>query len=493
MTNIFSLSNFSGGEATIYPFTNMPPKMNQKLVNCHVSGTGGIAKNPGYVRLNLEDVSPAGQFKTGFEFKKSDGTSQVLGAAAGKVFKLDGVVLSQIKTGLDASAKLWFAQAGDVCVMGNGVDTPIKYNGTTVSNLGGLPSGTKFKKPHVHKGRVWWVDSISKMTAFHSGLNKVEDYTTANDAGYIDFRYILPEGDELIDILTFIDLLIFVFRNHLAIYAGSDPTSSGDFMLVQIVNKIGAIGPGATAAIGTDLYVLHTSGLRSLRQVMNVGSLTLGELSHPIQPSLQREIKNDIRKEFSIGHFPEKSWIMFHVGETVWVYSYYWKAWGRMIGGDINGMFNLADDSLYLCGTGRLYQYGRAWSFDSMPMQLSWEGPWVKFSNQGFTGFPKLIELSCGQGVNVSLDVMLRYDLGAVSSENIMTVQTSPGYSMMDEATQSEWEDSFFMDAVNDYEYVRVPAFGSGKTMQMIISNLSDKGPIEWNNILVQGNIGRRV
>jgi hypothetical protein len=46
------------------------------------------------------------------------------------------------------------------------------------------------------------------------------------------------------------------------------------------------------------------------------------------------------------------------------------------------------------------------------------------------------------------------------------------------------------MDQAIEFGPMRLPVFGSGKAVQITISNISTEGPIEWTNILMRGVIG---
>ncbi|KAF0218792.1 MAG: hypothetical protein FD174_2575 [Geobacteraceae bacterium] len=490
---ILRILDFSGGESSIYPYLAMPQKFAVKLQNCHVSETGGLGKIPGYSRVNLNPLEIA--IKTGFEYKKSDGTTIILAAGSGKIWKLNVNVLEDLKIGLNGAAKVWFAQIADKCIMSNGVDVPMIYDGAAVPNLGGLPVNTKFIKPHVHKGRVWWTDGINRMMAFHSALNAPEDYTTAANAGYIDFRYVLPRGDELLDIVTYVDLLVFLFRNHVVIYSGTNPTAGGDFRVVQVISGVGVVSPNVALPLGSDLLFLHDTGVKSLRQVVTTGNMSIGDVSKYEATAIQREIKYGLAlgNDFAVAHYPQRGWSCFLINEVVWIYSYIWKAWGRMVGADVNGLFHLMNGRMYLCGTGLVYDYGGYWSFDQTPINMVWESPWMPYSRQNFMGYPKIMEMMFGKGVNINLDVMISHDMNAVMPGNIQTVQTKPGISFMDAPQADTWDNAFFMDSVTEFGALRLPLFGYGKAVQIIISNISTQGPIEWNNIIIQGVMGGKL
>src|SRR4030065_270914 len=275
------------GEASIFPMSAMPPRYALKMQNVYISENGGVKNVPGYAKINTS--SAGAQLLSGFEFKKTDGSAQILTAGGGNIYKLDtGNVLTAIKTGLNTDAEARFTVMNNLCIMVNGVDAPMKNDMSAVANLGGSPPATAFKA-HVHKGRVWMIERLNKLLATYSALNNPEDYTTANNAGYMDFKF------------------------------------------------------------------LSQSGVKTLKQVVTTGDLNIGDASEALAPVLRSEIANASR--FAATHYPKLGWLLLLIGSTVWIYQYTYKAWVRMVGADVLGMFGTTDGRLDLCGTGFLYQY----------------------------------------------------------------------------------------------------------------------------------------
>lgn len=479
--------NFTGGEmSAVLPVTKLPPKYAVRLQNCHVSENGGIAKIPGYAKVNTTSVEK--KLTTGFEFKKNDGTTQILSAGEGTIYKEGaGGELTAIKTGLNTSAKVRFASTGTLCIMCNGVDAPMKYNGTTVSALGGTPPATAFL-PHVHKGRVWLLERTNKMLATHSALNNAEDYTTANDAGYLDFKFTLRKGDELLGIKSYVDLIVFWFRNHIAIYSGTNPTSSGDFALVQLIEDTGIVETDAALALGAELPFVTKTGIKTLKQVVTTGSLNMGNLSERIDPTLQAEIKANTDNIYAVAHCKDRAWLMFLINDMVRLYSYTWKAWARMVGADVYGMFTTSAGEVYLCGDGYLYKYNSGWTFAGVKPSEIWETGWVPLSKSGVTIYPKTAEVSNLPGAIATVKFQLGYDWN-IFSDNDREFTLEPMPSLMDTEVTDIWDNVFLLDH-DRYVPTKFPVFGGGKTAKFIFTNTSDLGPIELNQIVLQAVVG---
>lgn len=496
-SQLATIDNFSAGENYLYPSVTMPPRFSAQMQNCHVSPRGGIAKIPGFEKVNAVAVPET--LRSGFEFRKSDGTIMKLVAGGGKIYTAaDDGTMTEVENGLDTEAVINFAQFNDLTLIMNGVDDPMKYNGVTVSALGGQKVGTVLKKPHVHKGRAWAVDATDKMIAYHSALNAAEDWTTADNAGYIDFRYVLPQGDELLDIKSFVDLIVFIFRNHIAVYAGSDPTSGGDFILTQLLEGNGAVAQGCSYGLGMDLFFLQKEGLRSLRQAVTVGNLNINNVSKAITPELQAEIALNTSDIYSICQYRKTSWLMMLVNSRVFIYSYEWKAWAHMsipeaVEGEedrrIYGMFATADGEVYLCGEGYLYKYGSGYSFAGNPMPMWWETGWLNLSRSPFKDYPRLAEILCFPGTAMTVNMDLAFDFAASMQENFNAIETEPAASIMDGTVPDIWDNSFYMD-VSDYPPIRIPLFGGGKMVKFICSMSNTLGPFEINKLTIQGRKG---
>ena len=481
------LGDFTGGEAHVFPVAAMPSKYSARLQNAYISERGGIAKLPGYVKCNTTAVGHV--LTSGFEYRQRDGSVEILVAGAGNIYKLASGSLSAIKTGLDAGAKVFFATINDLCIMGNGVDAPLKYDGSTVSNLGGSPPNHGFK-PHVHKNRVWFIDRQDKLKAFYCGLNAPEDWTTPNDAGYLDFAFLLRKGDELLDIFTYVDLLVFFFRSHIAIYKGNNPNSGGDFALVQLIEGCGVVQSDTVQGIGTDCGFLYDSGVKNLQQVVTTGNLNLGGLSRNIDPAMIPEIAAGLSGNFASGHYPGLGIYLVLIGSNIWVYSYVWKAWSRMVGADISGIFGTSDNKLYLCGnTGFLYQFGSGWDYAGVSPYWAWQTAWVTLGKGANKYFPKLAEIITYPGGEVTVNVDARYDMNLSQAECFATFTTVPAPALMDEPVPDIWENCFYMDGGN-FEANRIPMFGGGRSLRLEFSNTSGDGPIEINDIVLQAVIG---
>ena len=492
-----SYGPMTGGEASVYSIYGMPPKYSMLMQNCHVSQRGGVEKIPGYVRCN--DVSCETNLTSGYEFRTTNGVRRILAAGEGKIYEFNESKgsLVCIKDGLNQDAVVHFATFGDVCIITNGVDAPLKYDGVQVTSLGGNPPSTAFKA-HVHKGRVWMIERNNTMLATCSALNDPEDYT-GTTAGYIDFKYVLKSGDELVDVTTFNDLLLFFFRRHIAIYSGMTPAGdNADFQLVQLIEGCGAYDTDLIKGYASDVVFVYDTGFKSLRQVVTTGSLTVGEVSQIIAPTIQSEIASNAGN-CAIVHYPAKSWLMTLINGKIWIYSYLWKAWGRMTGHKVYGMFDTIQGEVYLCGNGYLYRYGVGYSFDGEPIPMRWETAYAAFDKRGWSlGYPTHMELLLVPEAGGAINYCVKYDYDPemiIGSGTASLPSKTHDIGVLDIDSVAKWDE---IDKLSGEEYVAVsslsrrlvPLFGGGRAAQITISNESVEGPLEINNLLIYAEIG---
>lgn len=465
------LQDFTGGEAYVYPLTAMPTKYSLLMQNCFVSERGTLCKVPGYVALNSQACSHA--LSSGFEFRKKDGTRQILVAGGGKIYKFISGSLQEIYSGLDSNAKVRFSNFGDACVITNGVNTPLKYDGSSFTELSDY-AATCFKT-HVHKGRLWLIDSADTMIAYHSGLMSFDK------EGYIDFKYVLSEGDELIGMTTFVDLLVFFFRNHIAIYQGNTPSgTNSDFALVHLIKGTGLYFTDAVQNYGTDCLFLSKHGIKTLRQIVTTGSLNIQNVSTLIDPFLNKKIAEG--GSIASAHYPKLGWILFKIGSIIFVYNYLFRSWFRIVGADCNDMFNDLDGNLYFCGNGYLYQYGTGWKFGNQVPLMQWDSAWLQIGNVKPSS-PKVMNIIAFSDKETSANLFYSYDM---HQPEINIEQQFKGI-IIDEVT--DWDSIPAIESYQPPEPIRIPLFGRGRYMRLSIRH-EDDAAFELSNIGIQLVIG---
>lgn len=219
----------------------------------------------------------------GVEFVRSNGTRTVVfGADDGAVYKYNGNGTSTaIITGLTTGTKWYFATYNDKLIFCNRADAPRKWDGTTVSLLGGSPPA-KGGPVAVHGNRVHFLDGTTKSRWTWSALNAEEDYTTANNAGFAD---ISPnDGSDAKDLVPSINELVIIKGARPYRVQGTSPSTFTIANVVPTAGSVGAVSTQAALFALNDVWYLGNPGLVRLTAVQGFGDLRESFPSAPIQP-----------------------------------------------------------------------------------------------------------------------------------------------------------------------------------------------------------------
>lgn len=229
----------------------------------------------------------------------------------------------------------------------------------------------------VYAGRVW----VAKdSTIYYSALGKYDDFTTSNDAGYIN-EFFTDTGS-----IT----ALKPYKNYLAIYKKDavyllTGTNPDDFAIVPFAD-IGAAGQDSVINIENKQYFLN-KGIFALEQVGELNQIQLGS-----------EISLKIKKEFSLFrdlseavalHYESKNQVWYFIPyasdsyfHMIWINDYNNKAWfKRIVPQDIvkMGVFN---GNIYTADKdGKIYREDFGTTFDGEAIKFMWKSPFLAITS----------------------------------------------------------------------------------------------------------------
>lgn len=476
--NLIRLSGWIGGEADMIPIAGMKPQYAVTLENCMPSDNGGIQNLPGFVKINTTDVTH--YLENGYVFVKRDGTKIELVSGGGKIYQKAGGVLTEVYSGLDSGSVVRFVSHNNICIAMNGVNAPISTtNGSTWITAAGSPPATAFKGC-VYRGRVWLIERSNKMKATFSALNKADDFTTLGDAGDIDFSTILKVGDELLDMMVYQGFLCFLFRNHILVYSGINPAGAeADFVMQQRIDGMGIMDTDACLSVGTDAVVVTQGGVKSIAQVISTGNINVDSLSPVYNKTIVEAISTATR--FRIVHSPAHRFMLFLIGDTIFVYKYQLKAWAHYAGTPtISGMYSTPTGAAYWLGYNAVYEYGSGAMFDTERPKVVWSLPYITFSDVGEKFAPKMLEIIALPKAEASISLRLAYDMAEPSDTTSIDFTIKPGNLIyIDDVT--DWDALTSIDETF-YTSKRLPLMGRGSIMKM---SLSTESGAEWEIVAI--------
>lgn len=362
-------------------------------------------------------------------------------------------------------------------------------NGHTLGDKWTMPitQNVRFGKTYVHKNRLWAIGN-DRLTGYHSDLRLPTDFT-GDGAGYIDFRFVLPVGDELLDISGALNYLVFFFRNHIVIYSGTDPTATGDFAIYQLIANMGIVAAKTVVNVGTDIFFLTDKGVKNLRQVINAGAMNVDNVSSAIDQDVVDAVKANTSGVYDSAHYAKYGLVLFLIGTTIFVFNYRNGSWSRIVIPSTNdvskilSMFSASDGSLYLGGYDYLFQFDPAvatYNFAGQAPTYKWKTGILKVTTAESLFFTEML-LRLASFKAATLTVKAR------------AIGFDTGYE--DQSDFNEQTITITASTPSDIvmNFVRAPLFGAGKYIQLEITEtptIASNDDLEFTGLDVHGEIG---
>lgn len=362
-------------------------------------------------------------------------------------------------------------------------------NGHTLGDKWTMPitQNVRFGKTYVHKNRLWAIGN-DRLTGYHSDLRLPTDFT-GDGAGYIDFRFVLPVGDELLDISGALNYLVFFFRNHIVIYSGTDPTATGDFAIYQLIANMGIVAAKTVVNVGTDIFFLTDKGVKNLRQVINAGVMNVDNVSAAIDQDVVDAVKANTSGVYDSAHYAKYGLVLFLIGTTIFVFNYRNGSWSRIVIPSTNdvskilSMFSASDGSLYLGGYDYLFQFDPAvatYNFAGQAPTYKWKTGMLKVTTAESMFFTEML-LRLASFKAATLTVKAR------------AIGFDTGYE--DQSDFNEQTITITASTPSDIvmNFARAPLFGAGKYIQLEITEtptIVSNDDLEFTGLDVHGEIG---
>lgn len=227
----------------------------------------------------------------------------------------------------------------------------------------------------VFRSRIWIADGS---TIYYSALGSYSDFTTENDAGYInDFH---TDTSAITGLKPYKDYLAIYKRDKVYLLTG---TSAEDFAIVPFADK-GTQANNSIVNVENKQYFL-SSGIFALEQVGELNQIQLGsEISLNIKPEFKNFDSNEISKSISI-HYEIKNQVWYFIPyknenyfHTIWINDYINRAWyKRVIPQNITCACIFENKILTADISGKIYQEDYGQTFDGNPIKFMWKSPFL--------------------------------------------------------------------------------------------------------------------
>ncbi|MDX9757481.1 MAG: hypothetical protein RBT52_08300 [Sulfurimonas sp.] len=341
---------------------DLPINWALEALNCVIDQYGRIAARKGWTVVTTT-TPVVGNIETIFEYKKIDGTTEIISCAGNKIYKgtttltdlvAPGTITSNNWKIINFNNKAYFFQSGHVPLEYDGstigyitrshtawtastaftvgtirrptTATPYYYVCTTAgtsgatapiwsTTVGGTTTDntviwTTYEVPKGDTvlgalGRLWVGGApTTPQVVYYSDTLVGHDFYSGS-SGSIDLSTVWTNGvDSISSIETYNGLLVIFAKKSIILYEGAaDPSS---MYLKEHIKGIGCISRNSIQDIGDDLLFLSDKGLISFgRVVQEGGSTPMNDVSANIRDLLnsyrQNEVLNDIRSTYNEG------------------------------------------------------------------------------------------------------------------------------------------------------------------------------------------------
>jgi len=248
------ITDFTAGYIDGIEENLMPPNASKNCNGVISRYVGSLESRRGQIVLNETDLPGHIQGLYTYYYKEGgDIHRKLMVAQNGRLgyWDFDNEAFEQISSGHDAEAPVIFETTINYLVIMNGVNTPRKWDGETLSTLDGAPSKGRF--PVLHKQKLFCVDADEPSTVRWSDTFQPEEWP-----GVFVINVNKGDGDQITCLRKFIGELIIFKRRSTHTLKG---TSLDDMQLQELDNKIGAVGPRAVTQYKNHLFFVSDKGL----------------------------------------------------------------------------------------------------------------------------------------------------------------------------------------------------------------------------------------
>lgn len=349
--------------------------------NIEILQNSGIIRQKGNVLLlqlaEEEEIIGLHQMKDGKTYNLLIAT----GAGNLFVYGANNQSLTQLEKTIDGSVRINFIDFLDGVICSSKKDALFYINNDDdyliedCNLLDENDVAIKTEVVSVYKGRVW---AGCGATIYYSALGKYNDFTTEDDAGYINNFY--TDTEDITALKTYKDYLAIYKENSVYLLSGS---SNADFKITPFADK-GTNSTQGVITVNNKQYFIN-QGVFSLEQTGLLSQIQLGEeITLLIKPEFDNFDKTRF-DEVIVLHYAAKNQIWFFIPyknnqyfHTIWIYSYINEAWfKRVLPQNITTACIFDEYVITADSSGKIYREDFGNTFNGEAIDFIWKTPFL--------------------------------------------------------------------------------------------------------------------
>ncbi len=407
----------TGGLNTVSPLAAMPME-DAVIMNNIIPDVDKVVTRGGYEQVITGYTADVESL---FEYR-SAATAKLISVAGGTFYEgIDTAGLTQIGTGFSNSR--W---NGDMMnnhlLLFNGVDTPQKYDGTTLSN--NVFTGTGLTPSNL-EGMAVYKSFLMTWTGEECGFWYGGVSAISGPLTYFPLEFVAKHGGKVINIASWSSdgrydveqrLVIFMSTGETIVYQGTDPATATDWRIVGTFHMSQPLSQKAIINWGGDLLVLNEHDVTSFQEVT-----VSGQDSPEGTTKLTGAIKEAVNKYGSnygweLLHYSFGNWLIINIpvatNETYEQLVFNTKI-GTSTGCRFTGMnarcFAVVNNKLYFGGDQIVYQADKGFSDDGNNIEVELRTAWNNF-NTPLRKDPNFYRLTYASAAQFEPENALDYD-----------------------------------------------------------------------------------
>ncbi len=460
-TQVFRLNNLTGGinssaeENALVSFasgTGLQAEA-RDIENFMPLNRGGQSKAYGYTLFKAVGSSPI----TGlYRYIKSDGTNLFLVSSGTQLYKLLNGVLTNLGATLSLNAYIHFETALDDCIICDGVQHPLVFDGNTISTLGGSPP-TGARQSLFYQNRLWiFGGTADPSLLYYSNPNDINNgYTTqfvqcdVNDGQKITAigKFYLP-GD--------LEPIIIVGKERSVGIITGDGTTSSPYTFAKINFDFGIPGFRQIVQFGQNIGYLTPDGVASYGAWDGQAKMLYQYLSEKVRNKFQALEQSTLKNALCWLDW-KNTRISFAVAElnsaypnVVWHYDVRLGCWYKERFGNISATLIDTDGTWYHGDdVGNLYVHSDTYTdFNGSAINAYYTTPYLDFGNPNVKKRILDARITARSQGNYSLGISSKLDYGTrIGKSNTITL-TAGSYM---------WNDGTWTSNINTYQWGAAP------------------------------------
>jgi hypothetical protein len=231
----------------------------------------------------------------------------------------------------------------------------------------------------IYKGRVW---CAKESTIYYSALGSYNDFTTSDDAGYInDFH---TDTADIIGMHTYKDYLAVYKKERVYLLSGSSPS---DFAISLFADK-GTCAKNSIINVDNKQFFL-SNGIFALEQVGELNQIRLGsEISQNIKEEFEDFDSLNLKNTIAL-HYQNNNQIWFFFPyfnksfyKTIWINDYVNHAWfKRVVPQNVTSACMFKSCVVTADDEGRIFKEDYGSTFNGQAIEFMWKSPFLSLGN----------------------------------------------------------------------------------------------------------------